>query len=174
MKFYRNQPQADSHIYRSVFIEYIQEKSAAEKTMTEDKDQANGKNNAAEPEVVSGRNTIYGTESRGDIIYFYNKIFVPKMQQFAMRFSTSSSQVSFKQFSVMTTMSHCKFLVQNNLLLSPLPNARPLISPRKISPYHDVYVQPLTKQSVLSPSARTLTFTIEASPSKVKIERKFS
>lgn len=98
MKFYRNQPQADSHIYRSVFIEYIQEKSAAEKAMTEDKDQANSKNNAAEPEVVSGRNTIYGTESRGDIIYFYNKIFVPKMQQFAMRFSTSSSQVNSKQF----------------------------------------------------------------------------
>jgi retinoblastoma-like protein 1 len=94
MKFYRNQPQADSHIYRSVFIEYIQEKSAAEKASSDDKDQAMAKNNAAEPEVVSGRNTIYGTESRGDIIYFYNKIFVPKMQQFAMRFSTSSSQVS--------------------------------------------------------------------------------
>lgn len=87
MKFYRNQPQADSHIYRSVFIEYVQT----------DKDKANdkkepktSKNNATEPEVVSGRNTIYGTESRGDIIYFYNRVFVPKMQQFAMRFSTSS------------------------------------------------------------------------------------
>lgn len=89
MKFYRNQPQADSHIYRSVFIEYIQ--SDAE---IADKEQGSGRSSAAEPEVVSGRNTIYGTESRGDIIYFYNKIFVPKMQQFAMRFSTSSSQVS--------------------------------------------------------------------------------
>ncbi|KAG5678364.1 hypothetical protein PVAND_008046 [Polypedilum vanderplanki] len=138
MKFYRNQPQSDSHIYRSVFIEYVQTDKANE--MQEPKA------SAAEPEVVNGRNTIYGTESRGDIIYFYNKIFVPKMQQFAMRFSTSS---------------------QNNLLLSPLPQSRPLISPRKkISPYHDVYVQPLTKQSILSPSARTLTFTIEQSPSK--------
>jgi hypothetical protein len=53
------------------------------------------------------------------------------------------------------------------LLLSPLPHARPLISPRKISPFHDVYVQPLTKQNIPSPSARTLTFTIEQSPSKV-------
>ena len=93
MKFYRNQPQADSHIYRSVFIEYVQEKSSDDRTFLEDKDQEKGKNKAAEPEVVSGRNTIYGTESRGDIIYFYNKIFVPKMQQFAMRFSTSSTQV---------------------------------------------------------------------------------
>lgn len=93
MKFYRNQPQADSHIYRSVFIEYVplEKEKPAEKG--EDKDQGNGKNSAAEPEVVSGRNTIYGTESRGDIIYFYNKIFVPRMQQFAMRFSTSTSQV---------------------------------------------------------------------------------
>lgn len=89
MKFYRNQPQADSHIYRSVFIEYVQADKA------DDKDQGNRKSSAAEPEVVSGRNTVYGTESRGDIIYFYNKTFVPKMQQFAMRFSTSSSQVSF-------------------------------------------------------------------------------
>lgn len=91
MKFYRNQPQADSHIYRSVFIEYIQPEMSAEAA---DDNRGSGRNNATEPEVVSGRNTIYGTESRGDIIYFYNKIFVPKMQQFAMRFSTSSSQVS--------------------------------------------------------------------------------
>lgn len=88
MKFYRSQPQADSHIYRSVFIEYVQSDKPAD-----DKDHGNGKSSAAEPEVVSGRNTIYGTESRGDIIYFYNKVFVPKMQEFAMRFSTSSSQV---------------------------------------------------------------------------------
>ncbi|CRL03456.1 CLUMA_CG016372, isoform A [Clunio marinus] len=143
MKFYRNQPQADSHIYRSVFIEYIQPETTAERN---DKDQGNAARNAAEPDVVSGRNTIYGTELRGDIICFYNKVFVPKMQTFAMRFSTSSSQ--------------------SNLLLSPLPTTRPLISPRKISPYHDVYVQPLTKQCVLSPSAHTLTFTIEQSPLK--------
>jgi retinoblastoma-like protein 1 len=98
MKFYRNQPQADSHIYRSVFIEYVQEKSPSERTPNE-KDQGVAKNSAAEPEVVSGRKTVHGTESRGDIIYFYNKIFVPKMQQFAMRFSTASSQVSFSTLS---------------------------------------------------------------------------
>lgn len=90
MKFYRNQPQADSHIYRSVFIEYT-DNTGAEETSS----QSSARNSAAEPEVVSGRNTIYGQESRGDIIYFYNKIFVPKMQQFAMRFSTNASQVSF-------------------------------------------------------------------------------
>lgn len=95
MKFYRNQPQADSHIYRSVFIEYVQEKTSSEKVLATEKDQGIIKNNAAEPEVVCGRKTVHGTESRGDIIYFYNKIFVPKMQQFAMRFSTASSQVFF-------------------------------------------------------------------------------
>lgn len=84
MKFYRSQPQADSHIYRSVFIEYI-----ADATNAADTGSARN-TNAAEPEVVSGRSTVYGTESRGDIIYFYNKIFVPKMQAFAMSFSTSS------------------------------------------------------------------------------------
>lgn len=166
MKFYRNQPQADSHIYRSVFIEYIQ--PSAERAA--DNDQGS-RSNASEPEVVSGRNTIYGTESRGDIIYFYNRVFVPRMQQFAMRFSTSSSQVSCTYCAMMTHGdSSCTLLfpLQNNLLLSPLPHVRPLISPRKISPFHDVYVQPLIKQSILSPSARTLTFTIEQSPSKVK------
>lgn len=87
MKFYRSQPQADSHIYRSVFIEYTDKERSTAET-------GNARNNnssaAAEPEVVSGRSTVYGTESRGDIIYFYNKIFVPKMQAFAMSFSTSS------------------------------------------------------------------------------------
>ena len=94
MKFYRNQPQADSHIYRSVFIEYVQEASAPDRPRLANKDQEGAENNAYEPEVVSGRNTIYGTESRGDIIYFYNKIFVPKMQQLAMQFSTSAPQVN--------------------------------------------------------------------------------
>jgi retinoblastoma-like protein 1 len=89
MKFYRNQPQADSHIYRSVFIEYVHNPG-----ISDDRDQGSRASSATEPEVVSGRNTIYGTESRGDIIYFYNKVFVPKMQQFAMRFSTSAVQVS--------------------------------------------------------------------------------
>ncbi len=87
MKFYRNQPQADSHIYRSVFIEYTDNDKSTSNPLKE-------QGNAAEPEVVSGRNTIYGIESRGDIIYFYNKIFVPKMQAFAMGFS-NSSQVKF-------------------------------------------------------------------------------
>lgn len=129
MKFYRNQPQADSHIYRSVFIEYIQEKSAAEKTSFDDKDQANAKSNAAEPEVVSGRNTIYGTESRGDIIYFYNKTFVPKMQQFAMRFSTSSSQVSFcfPFRHALATMNHCKIPYVSEQFAAVAPAKRPTI-----------------------------------------------
>lgn len=89
MKFYRSQPQADSHIYRSVFIEYTDK----EKNNSTSESGNNTRNNAAEPEVVSGRSTVYGTESRGDIIYFYNKIFVPKMQAFAMGFSNSSQVI---------------------------------------------------------------------------------
>lgn len=92
MKFYRSQPQSDSHIYRSVFIEYTDKDKS---TNNSTNDPGNGRSSAAEPEVVSGRSTVYGTESRGDIIYFYNKIFVPKMQAFAMGFS-NSSQVSEK------------------------------------------------------------------------------
>lgn len=105
MKFYRNQPQADSHIYRSVFIEYVQPADRSD-----ERDQGSARSSAAEPEVVSGRNTIYGTESRGDIIYFYNKIFVPKMQQFAMRFSTSSSQVRL-HFIFSFPLRHTRWLI---------------------------------------------------------------
>lgn len=98
MKFYRSQPQADSHIYRSVFIEYTDKEKG---TNSSANDSGNARSSAAEPEVVSGRSTVYGTESRGDIIYFYNKIFVPKMQAFAMGFS-NSSQVNSK--------FHCTFM----------------------------------------------------------------
>lgn len=103
MKFYRNQPQSDSHIYRSVFIEY--------KPESERDQQVPGNREVAEPEVVSGRETIYGTESRGDIILFYNRIFVPKMQQYAMKFSTSSSQVRLILFSAVKDFNviFCKF-----------------------------------------------------------------
>lgn len=95
MKFYRSQPQADSHIYRSVFIEYTDKEKGTNNSTNES---GNARSNAAEPEVVSGRSTVYGTESRGDIIYFYNKIFVPKMQAFAMGFSNSSQVKNSKQF----------------------------------------------------------------------------
>lgn len=109
MKFYRNQPQSDSHIYRSVFIEYMNADTAIKVS------DIKNKNAATEPEIVSGRNTIYGTESRGDIILFYNKIFVPKMQQFAMRFSTSSSQVCviifFRKFQLSNTVFWTEQLV---------------------------------------------------------------
>ena len=38
-------------------------------------------------------NKINRIENRDDIIAFYNKIFVPKIQVFAMRFSSNSQQV---------------------------------------------------------------------------------
>lgn len=71
MKFYRYQPQAQSHIYRTVYIGSVDDQS--------DQSDSNG-----------------ASES-GDIISFYNKIYVQRMQSYAMKFASNASQVNYKK-----------------------------------------------------------------------------
>lgn len=145
MRFYRSQPQAGSHIYRSVFIEYIEnEKDFAEQQVP----QSQAVQGPVHPNDLRGNGVVHGKESRGDIIYFYNKIFVPKLQEFALRFGTG--------------------VPRNELLLSPMPPDRVQnISPKKISLYHDVYISPFLKQEQRN-LGKTFTFVFDKSPSKVR------
>lgn len=140
MRCYRLQPQAGSHIYRSVFIEYVE--NDEEQQREQQSDSVKEPNN---PDELRGNRNVFGKESRGDIIHFYNKIFVKKMQSFAIRFQSGTSQ--------------------NNLLLSPLPTEQTTRSPIKISQNHDVYVVPFSKQD--APTGKSFTYNIGRSPHKV-------
>jgi hypothetical protein len=78
-------------------------------------------------------------EDRGDLIMFYNSIFVVKMKNFASKFSPESNDV-------------------DRPLLSPLPVRRfnSATSPRKVSHHHSVYVSP-HKPSTSASAAHNMT-----------------
>lgn len=47
-----------------------------------------------EPGDLAGTSQRYENEVRGDIILFYNTVYVKKMQAFAMKFAENTSKVS--------------------------------------------------------------------------------
>jgi retinoblastoma-like protein 1 len=142
MRYYRNQPQAGSHIYRSVFIEYVENES---EFVEQQKSQTN--QGPVHPNDLRGNGVLHGKESRGDIIHFYNKVFVPKLQEFALKFGSG--------------------VPRNDILLSPMPPDRVQnISPKKISLYHDVFISPFLKQDQRN-LGNAFTFVFDKSPSKV-------
>ncbi|GBP62567.1 Retinoblastoma-like protein 1 [Eumeta japonica] len=114
MRYYRQQPQADNYVYRSVLI---------------------GPSSGPD-----------GSAERGDLIQFYNKVYVQCMQLFALRF----------------TGKH-----KDECSLSPLPAGRgeaarsPLS--QRVSERHRVYVKPLTEPP---PHNHQLTYRFSRSPAK--------
>ncbi|XP_037075315.1 retinoblastoma-like protein 2 [Pollicipes pollicipes] len=128
MGMYRCQPQAKSHVYRSVLL------GVNQKT-----DGAGGEERLRPvpaplcpptPSRMAGTATSYEfedrNEERGDIIQFYNQVFVVKVKAFVSKFSKSDGKPP----------------------LSPLPSPRlsPLPLSRKVSAKHSIYISPL-KQS---------------------------
>jgi len=102
----------------------------------------------SQPTDLAGTSHCYENETRGDIIHFYNKIYVQKMQTFALRFAE--------------TMSN------NELLLSPLPqNPNQIQSPKKVSEFHKIYIRSLEKNVLKSPSSKNcITYEFSKSPVK--------
>uniref|UniRef100_A0A665TGE5 Retinoblastoma-like protein 1 n=1 Tax=Echeneis naucrates TaxID=173247 RepID=A0A665TGE5_ECHNA len=126
MKCYRSQPQANSHVYRSVLLR------PAEKT-----NQFLGEANSDHS----------GEEERGDLIQFYNSVFVLKMKSFALRYATHDSRADAPP-------------------LSPFPSVRAQpLSPRRVSQRHSLYVSP-HKNSASCLTPNSYTYRINSSPSK--------
>uniref|UniRef100_A0A8C3AFK9 Retinoblastoma-like protein 1 n=1 Tax=Cyclopterus lumpus TaxID=8103 RepID=A0A8C3AFK9_CYCLU len=127
MKCYRSQPQASSHFTSFCLA------SAAEKT-----NQVPGRADCDQS----------GEEERGDLIQFYNSVFVLKMKSFALRYATQDQLADAPP-------------------LSPFPavRAQPL-SPRRVSQRHSLYVSP-HKNSAGGLTPTPFTYRINSSPSKV-------
>ncbi|KAF2879151.1 hypothetical protein ILUMI_27024 [Ignelater luminosus] len=89
MEHYRVQPQASSHIYRNVLI-------------------TRNDSNSSENSQAANKN-LTESEKRGDLISFYNTVYVQAMRSFALQFSSSSSQ------NANITLSPLPLLVNNNL-----------------------------------------------------------
>ncbi|XP_046395254.1 retinoblastoma-like protein 1 isoform X1 [Ischnura elegans] len=162
MGCYRKQPQCASHIYRSVLL------SSSRKQLKKGDASSVDKENQGKGSAV---------EDRGDLIRFYNTVYVLRVQSFAHRFSGDS-------------------VSKDNLTLSPLPMARsqaiaqqqgnpnggsslPSSPCRRVSEHHSVYIRSLERpvapvtpgtagtQFPQSPqNAQPLSYSFSRSPAK--------
>ncbi|XP_069727828.1 retinoblastoma-like protein 1 isoform X1 [Phaenicophaeus curvirostris] len=152
MKSYRNQPQANSHVYRSVLLRNIpanvplDENAPQDVEMMEDSSVGTGSSSG---QSVAENSSDLGTEERGDLIKFYNTVYVERVKSFALKYDV-------------TNQDH----VMEAPPLSPFPNIRHQpISPRRISQQHSVYISPHKNGACLTPRT-ALLYKFSGSPSK--------
>uniref|UniRef100_A0A3P9H6F5 Retinoblastoma-like protein 1 n=1 Tax=Oryzias latipes TaxID=8090 RepID=A0A3P9H6F5_ORYLA len=144
MKCYRSQPQASSYVYRSVLIRRTPKELSADENMEE--------GSASEEESARKSSQLPGDpppveEERGDLIQFYNTVYVVKLKSFALRYAASDNQADAPP-------------------LSPFPSVRAQpLSPRRVSQSHSLYVSP-HKNSPTCFSPNSYTYRINSSPSK--------
>ncbi|KAL4235049.1 Retinoblastoma-like protein 1 [Mactra antiquata] len=176
MRCYRLQPQAQSHVYRSVLLNgrYRHTSGSSDGSRNDvsgspingDKDDSKEKKtmpmrssstlpvphpNSHPPTptrmVGTGSNFEFG-EERGDLIQFYNQVFITQIRKYALRFSTN--------------------LNGDAPPLSPLPATRcHTTSPRRVSSKHSVYISP-HKVRGTSPKIpdRRMLYCFNRSPAK--------
>ncbi|XP_027226820.2 retinoblastoma-like protein 1 [Penaeus vannamei] len=148
MKHYRNQPQAASHVYRSVLIS---RKPSANNTQTEvGSGQLPSSAPPPTPSQMTGTSASFDSEERGDLILFYNQVYVQQMKAFALKFRAAQ---------------------EGDLPpLSPLPVVRhtPISPRRRISNNHSVYINslsPMQGSTAMSPR-KPLPYYFNRSPAK--------
>ncbi|XP_056462535.1 retinoblastoma-like protein 1 [Gadus chalcogrammus] len=147
MKCYRSQPQANSHVYRSVLLSHTSKDQGADENM--EIDPASGGESAEKANQGSGEaSPDQPVEERGDLIQFYNTVFILKMKSFALRYATHDNRVDAPP-------------------LSPFPSVRAQpLSPRRVSQRHSLYVSPHKNASPSCSSPNPYTYRFNRSPSK--------
>ncbi|NWV07909.1 RBL1 protein, partial [Ptilonorhynchus violaceus] len=147
MKSYRNQPQANSHVYRSVLLRNISADVPLDKNANSDMEVTGAGSSSGRS---AGENlSELETEERGDLIKFYNAVYVGRVKSFALKYD-------------ITNQDH----VMEAPPLSPFPSIRQQpVSPRRISQQHSVYVSPHKNGACLTPRT-SLLYKFNGSPSK--------
>ncbi|XP_055627696.1 retinoblastoma family protein-like isoform X2 [Toxorhynchites rutilus septentrionalis] len=150
MKYYRSQPQANSHVYRSVFITRLTPEQVEQQRQQQNGINGNPKEESHRipPTDLAGVSVQHGVEERGDIILFYNTVYVKLMQDFAIQFGNVD---------------------ERSLILSPppkTPNRSVLLSPKQVDGRISLYVTPMDRKSDLKESPNSITFMFDRSPAK--------
>ncbi|XP_036007661.1 retinoblastoma-like protein 1 [Fundulus heteroclitus] len=147
MKCYRSQPQASSHVYRSVLLRRAPREPPADDNM--EVDSASGGESAEKAnQRPADRTSQSAEEERGDLIQFYNTVFVVKMKGFALRYAASDNRADAPP-------------------LSPFPSVRAQpLSPRRVSQRHSLYVSPHKNAAACLTPNSSYTYRINNSPSK--------
>ncbi|KFQ16507.1 Retinoblastoma-like 1, partial [Leptosomus discolor] len=167
MKSYRNQPQANSHVSKqhclsllsiseggglsSVYADKGKVKSSSVSVLLRNNsaDVLLDKNASQDVEMTEENSSESGTEERGDLIKFYNAVYVERVKSFALKYD-------------ITNQDH----VMEAPPLSPFPNIKQQpVSPRRISQQHSVYVSPHKNGACLTPRT-ALLYKFSGSPSK--------
>ncbi|XP_046356555.1 retinoblastoma-like protein 1 isoform X1 [Haliotis rufescens] len=180
MKCYRVQPQAQSHVYRSVLL--IGRHRNASGSSESSKSGASGSSSPVNKEDEKDRDKkktemlgfirsdstlpvphpnsqpptptkLLGGEAtfdfeRGDLIQFYNAVFVKRIKSFALKFSSANATSDVPP-------------------LSPLPLVRSQqASPRRVSSKYSVYISPHAGSMSHQTQPKGISFCINRSPAK--------
>uniref|UniRef100_A0A2M4BBH7 Putative rb retinoblastoma tumor suppressor-related protein n=1 Tax=Anopheles marajoara TaxID=58244 RepID=A0A2M4BBH7_9DIPT len=159
MSCYQKQPQSSSSIYRSVFIrdKPAPLESAAGDDATNGGAQGDGNGSEEQHQqqqervpisAMAGTSVEYNRQEFGDIIKFYNDIYVKIVHPFAIKYYNADMQ---------------------SLFLSPTPRAQPRNihkSPRQIRANINLYVSTTDKTNSLLDSPNAHTYTFHQSPAK--------
>ncbi|XP_016143167.1 retinoblastoma-like protein 1 [Sinocyclocheilus grahami] len=144
MKCYRTQPQANSHVYRSVLLKRQQTDENMEVDPPAEQCKANERTEQANTTEADSE-----SEERGDLIQFYNSVYVLKIKSFALKYAHSTLDNKMEAPP-----------------LSPFPSVRAQpLSPRRVSQRHSIFVSPHKNSSSLTPST-AYTYKFTGSPSK--------
>ncbi|XP_029378181.1 retinoblastoma-like protein 2 isoform X2 [Echeneis naucrates] len=169
MKCYRTQPQASSNVYRSVLISGRRRRPSGSNSTNQhnpdpETSQDPGGDNSPvhvrsrdeqelkdkNPPLSAPSAVGEGGEERGDLIHFYNNVYIKQMRRFALRYSTNSSAA-----------------VGESPTLCPYPSLR-IGSPRRmlLSSKHSIYISPHKTSSTPSPTTPRdkLYYYISSSP----------
>ncbi|XP_061421579.1 retinoblastoma-like protein 1 isoform X1 [Lethenteron reissneri] len=174
MKWYRSQPQANSHVYRSVLLKGRRRRrnSGSSEGSTEARDR--GERESSPPSMRSSStlpvphpssapptptrllgsschpdNEDEEEEERGDLIQFYNQTYISCIRTFALKYTGNSLETA-----------------REVPPLSPLPLLRTHpCSPRRVSHMHPIYVSPHKNGAPFSPRSRML-YCFNQSPSR--------
>lgn len=166
MRAYRFQPQANIEVYKNVLLakpslKLLDEGAKSTSTtptsnivvgVTTRSPRRTASYHNSPVKNVIGNNSQSSTSSpnqlpeRGDLIQFYNQVYVPQVKK------------------IMVKIVH----PDNSLSLSPLPrmNTNPISPWRRVSQQHSVYVSPLKCNSLPASPGRQLTYSFHKSPAK--------
>ncbi|XP_072254299.1 retinoblastoma-like protein 2 [Pyxicephalus adspersus] len=102
------------------------------------------------PTRLTGANSDMEEEERGDLVQFYNNIYIEKMKSFAMKYIKPNAQESTP--------------------LSPYPSMR-ILSPRrvKLSQSCCIYISPHSEENRSSSPREKISYYFNLSPAKVSI-----
>jgi hypothetical protein len=162
MRAYRFQPQANIEVYKNVLLAKPQLKLLDDvgsirstPTMSTRSPTRRGASVTSPVRNGSGQSSA-GSSSiseqsnlpeRGNIILFYNQVYLPQVRNLLHSFATQPD---------------------SSLKLSPLPrmNTHPISPWRRVSQQHSVYVSPLKCNSLPSSPGRQLSYNFHRSPAK--------